>query len=128
MKRLMNHLPLLQYLQSLAPSEQKKIINSSNNELLKLFSELCLNITHKNINLTSSQIKNLRRFENEIKKLSERQHSYKLRKKILSKGSFLKTLLVELMPSLIEIILKRNEMKQNEISGEKEEDAENVYD
>ena len=123
MKRLTHHLPLLQYLENLAPSEQKKIISGSNQDLLKLFSELCLNITQKNISLNSNQIKNLRRFENEIKKLSERQHSFKSRKKILSKGSFLKTLLTELLPSLIEMILKKNEMRQSEIKNE-----ENVHD
>ena len=111
MKRLLRHLPLLQYLENLSPAEQKKIVGSSGNQdFLKLFNELALNIVEKNIILNSSQIRNLRRFETEIKKLSERQHSFKTRKKILTKGSFLKILISELMPSLIELVLKKNEM------------------
>ena len=111
MKRLLRHLPLLQYLENLSPAEQKKIVGSSGNQdFLKLFNELALNIVEKNIILNSSQIRNLRRFETEIKKLSERQHSFKTRKEILTKGSFLKILISELMPSLIELVLKKNEM------------------
>ena len=109
MKRLLHHFPLLQYLGNLSPLEQKKLVNNSGADLIKLFNEICLNLVHRNLSLSASQIKNLKRFESEIKKLSERKHSLKLRKKVLTKGSFLKVFLVELLPSLIELSLQNNE-------------------
>ena len=109
MKRLSRHMTLLQYLESLSSSEQKNIINGANADFIKLFSEICKNISHQNISLTQSQIKKLKRFENEILKLSQKKHSIKSRKKILTTGSFLSVFLSEIIPSLIQAILSHHE-------------------
>ena len=100
---------MLQYLESLSSSEQKKIVNSANTDLIKLFSEICKNLTHRNINLTHSQIKKLKKFESDILKLSQKKHSVTTRKKILTSGNFLSVFLSEIIPSLIDIILSHHE-------------------
>ena len=42
MKRVIEHLPILEYLSKLSPKEQKLMIKGAPKELLFLFSEICL--------------------------------------------------------------------------------------
>ena len=57
--------------------------------------------------ITSNQQKKLQKFESQIVKLSKKNHSLAKRKQILSGGSFMKTLLDESLPPLVDSILTK---------------------
>ena len=108
MKQIREHIKTLKYLKSLKSKNKKKeFIQSASNSLLKSISSIALNICKKNIPLTKSEIKKLRRFESEIKLLSQRKHSMLKRKKILGSGGVLNALL-SLLPTLIGGLMARS--------------------
>lgn len=107
MKQIREHLKTLKYLKSLkSKNKKKKFIQSASNSLLKSISSIALNICKKNIPLTESEIKKLKRFEKEIKLLAERKHSMTKRKKILGSGGVLNALL-SLLPTLIGSLMSK---------------------
>ena len=108
MKRVIDHLPVLQYLRKLNSKEQKLLIRGAPKELLFLFSEICLNLIKRNIPLEKSQIDKLKRYENQIISLTQKKHSLAKRRSILHGGSFLKNLLDETLPSLLVSCLRKN--------------------
>ena len=93
MKRVIQHMPILEYLRSLTSKEQKNLILNAPKQLLLTLSEIALNLIGKNIVLTKPQISKLQKHEKQILELSERKHSLSRRKQILRGGSFLKNLL-----------------------------------
>ena len=101
MKRVINHMPILQYLRTLKPPEQKNLILNAPKELILTLSEICLNLIQRNIVLSSSQILKLRKFEKVIVSLSEKKHSLANRKRLIRGGGFLKNLLDSTVPPLI---------------------------
>ena len=104
MENLKKHIPILEYLKSLNTKEQKQLIKNANVGLLRVFSEICINLIKRNIELSSADIKRLKKYEHLIEKLSQRKHSAKVRKNILQKGGFLSSIL-SLLPTLIGGIL-----------------------
>ena len=104
MKQLKEHMSILEYLRSLTKTEQKNFIKFANRKLLEVFSAIALNILKRNIPLTRKEIQKLRPYETEIKMLSQRHHSLKKRRKILSTGGMLSSLL-SLVPTLISGVL-----------------------
>ena len=108
MKRVIDHLPVLQYLRKLNSKEQKLLIRGAPKELLFLFSEICLNLIKRNIPLEKSQIDKLKRYENQIISLTQKKHSLAKRRSILHGGSFLKNLLDKTLPSLLVSCLRKN--------------------
>ena len=100
MKQLKKHISILEYLRSLTKIQQKHFIKIANRELLEVFGSIALNILKRNIPLSKKEIKTLRRYENEIKMLCEKRHSLKKRRKVLSTGGVLNSLL-SLLPTLI---------------------------
>ena len=94
----------MEYLQTLSEKEQQLFLKSASRPLLKCFAEIALNIVKKQIPLTNSEIKKLKKYEKEIILLSKRVHSHEKRKKILSRGGFMPSLL-SLLPTLVNGIL-----------------------
>lgn len=104
MRQLQKHIPVLEYIQQLSPKDQKSFINTASKPLLHCLSGLCLNIIKRQIPLSASEIKKLRKFEREIKILSEKRHSLSKRKKVLASGGFMSALLT-LLPTLISSVI-----------------------
>ena len=100
MKNLKKNLPLLEYLKNLSKKNQNNIIKFADKPLLICLSEICLNLVKRNIPLKSQDIKRLKKYESEIRTLSEKKHSLTKRKKILSRGGLLPGLL-SILPTLI---------------------------
>ena len=63
MRQLQKHIPVLEYIQQLSPKDQKSFINTASKPLLHCLSGLCLNIIKRQIPLSASEIKKLRKFE-----------------------------------------------------------------
>ena len=130
MKRVLEHLPILEYLSKLSPKEQKLMIKGAPKELLFLFSEICLNLIKRNIPLEKNQIIKLRKFENQIISLTQKKHSLGKRRAILHGGSFLKHLIDETLPPLLVSCLKKGRSKKqngnNGRASEKEMGKEDV--
>ena len=110
MKRLIQHIPVLQYIRTLNSLEQKKLLLNAPKQLLITLSEIALNLIQRNISLTGTQISKLKKFEKEIVQLSAKKHSLNKRKKILRKGTFFKSLLDSTVPSLM-VSLARSKTK-----------------
>ena len=104
MDNLKKHIPILEYLKNLNSKEQKNLIKNANVALLRVFSEICLNLMKRNIELSPLDITRLKKHEHLIKKLSQRKHSIKVRKNILQRGGFLSSIL-SLLPALVGGIL-----------------------
>ena len=108
MKRIIQNLPILQYLSKLTKSEQKQLISGAPRSLLICFSEIALNLVEKNIPLTKKQIGMLRKHESKIKDLTSKKHSLNKRKIILRGGSFLKDLLQATLPPMIVSVIRKS--------------------
>ena len=104
MENLKRHIPILEYLKSLKEKEQKQLIKNANIALLRVFSEICLNLIKRNIELSPLDITRLKKYEHLIIRLSQRKHSTKVRKNILQRGGFLSSLL-SILPALVGGIL-----------------------
>lgn len=104
MKQLKEHISILTYIRSLSPKDQKNFIKTASRPLLEVLSSIALNIIKRNIPLTKKDITKLRRYEQLIKKLSEKKHSLVSRRKMLTTGGFLSSLL-SLLPTLVSGVL-----------------------
>ena len=104
MRQLQRHIPVLEYIHDLSAKDQKLFITHASKPLLLCLSGICLNIIKRQIPLSSSDIKKLKKYEKEIKTLSERRHSLTKRKKILASGGFMSALL-SLLPTLISSVI-----------------------
>ena len=105
MKKLKKLLPVLEYLVSLKPSDQKKFISTANREILQIFTSICINILKQGLPLTHDHVKKLRKIEPQIKLLANKSHSIRKKRSIISKGGFVGTLLGTLLPVLVSGIL-----------------------
>ena len=104
MKNIKKHLGILEYLRDLPKKNQINIIKNADKKLLHCLSEICLNLVRRQIPLKPNEIKNLKKYEKEIRILAERKHSLVKRKKVLIKGGFFPSLL-GLLPTLISGII-----------------------
>ena len=104
MKNLEKHIGVLEYLKELKPADQKRFIQSASKSLLHCLSEICLNLVRQNISLNSSDINKLKKYEKEILTLSEKRHSLKKRKQLITRGGLLNSLL-HILPAILTGIL-----------------------
>ena len=104
MNNIKKHVPLMEYLKTLSEKEQRLFLKSASRPLLRAFAEIALNIVKRQLPLSNTDIKRLKKHENEIIQLSKRKHSHEKRKQILMKGGFLPSLL-SLLPTLVTGIL-----------------------
>ena len=105
MKKLKKSLPVLEYLVTLKPSDQKKFISIANREILEIFTSICINILKQGLPLTHDHIKKLRKIEPQIKLLANKSHSMRKKRNIIARGGFVGTLLSTLLPVLVSGIL-----------------------
>ena len=66
MKRVIYHLGILHYLNTLSVKDQQALVNGAPKELCYFLCEIAMNCLRKNIPLTSNQIKKLKKHEKEI--------------------------------------------------------------
>lgn len=104
MRQLQKHIPILEYIRELSPKHQKSFLSTASKPLLHCLSGICLNLIKRQIPLSPSEIQKLRKYEKEIKSLSEKRHSLAKRKKILASGGFVNALL-SLLPTLVSSII-----------------------
>lgn len=100
MKRIVENMGILQYLNNLSAKDQKNLISGAPKSLLVCLSEIALNVCLKQLPLTLNQVKKLKKFEKQILFLSKKKHSLEKRKKLLKGGSFLSSFLSTLLPPL----------------------------
>lgn len=113
MKRIINEMPMLQYLSRLKKKEQKDLISGAPKQLLICLSEIALNVVFKHLNLNKTQIKKLKKFEQVIISLSQKKHSLVKRKKLLGTGNFLHNFLGAVMPPLTLAAIRQPTGKKN---------------
>ena len=69
-------LPLLEYMHSLGPRRQRKLVEKANSKVIKVISDLAHNINRGNISVTEDQLKKLQKFKKEIKLLSKKKCAF----------------------------------------------------
>ena len=105
-QRVTQHFGVLEYLKDLSSLEQKRFIQNASCELLKVISEICLNLLKGNITIPDSDLQRLRKYKQQIVLLSKRKHSIKKRKVICNqKGGFLGSLISIALPAIISSIV-----------------------
>ena len=120
MRRLIEHLPVLNYMRRLSTIEQKNLISTAPKDLLITLSEIALNIISKNIPLTRLQIEKLRKFEKDIVSLSQKKHSLAKRRKILRGKGLVKNLLDVTIPPLMVSLARKKQSKSKKDVGRQE--------
>lgn len=101
LKRLKNHIPMLQVLHKAKPKMTRSIINTADPALLTTLSECSLNVLNGNQKISPKCKQILTKHKNQLRHLAAPPHkvSYKRKKKILlQKGGFI-------IPALIGSVL-----------------------
>lgn len=82
---------LLHVLQSANPALQRAIIQYGKPELITTLSEICLNVVHGNIHISTAALRKLRRYKGAIRQLANsRKRDVQLQRRILlQRGGFL---------------------------------------
>ena len=99
--RLEKHAHLLHYLAKGKKSIVRVIINEADRDIINVLCECAHNIIQRNIPLTSSQKRNLRKHKSKFFILLDKKASIKKKKKALQQGGFLGTLLGAVLPVVI---------------------------
>ena len=73
--RVKSHLGVLEYLRDLNEKEQKRFIKHASVELLRVISELCLNLMKGTIEISNGDLQKLKKYKKQIIALSEKIHS-----------------------------------------------------
>ena len=100
-------LPVLEYVHKLSKYQQKKFVKSADVNLLKILSEICYNLNHNNLNLSSNDIQLLKPYKHDILFLCSKRRSSEDRRKTLQKGGFLNLLLQTAIPLLLKSLFPK---------------------
>ena len=95
------HLPLLEYLSKSTPKIRRAIIQESNPEIIKVLSECANSVIKGGIPLNNAQSSKLKRYRKQLHLLSKKSVSLKKKRKVLSGGFLLGSLLGTLLPALV---------------------------
>ena len=95
------HLPLLEYLAKSNPKIQKAIVSESDPEVIDIICECANSVLKGGVPLSSTQSKKLKRYRKKLHELTKKNTSVKRKKKILSGGFLLGSLLGSLIPGVV---------------------------
>ena len=104
--RLKKQAPALCMLCYAKPKMRKAVIESADKDLIHCLCECALNILKGNVTLTKDQLKQLSRYKQHLRQLTEKKLALKKKKEIIQKGGFLPALLAPLAASVIAPLLK----------------------
>lgn len=99
--RLRKHAALLNYLSRGKPSIVRAIVKEADKDIVNLLCECAHNVVNRNIPLSPSQKRGLRKHKNKLLILLDKSVSIKKKKKALQTGGFIGTLLAAVLPALI---------------------------
>ena len=112
-EQVRSHLGVLEYLRDLDESHRIKFIKTASPQILRVISELALNLLHSNIKVSNENLQKLKKHKNKIIKLSQRKHSTQTRRNLLSmRGGLLGTFLAAVVPSVISAIIAATQRKK----------------
>lgn len=95
------HLPLLEYLAKSKPKIRSAIITESDPEVIRILCECAHSVLKGGVPLTPNQSRALKRYRAQLHQLTKKRTSIKKKKKILSGGALLGSLIGTLIPSVI---------------------------
>ena len=100
-------LPILERLSKAKPAERKRILKSASPELIQSIVECIENVLEGNVKIRKSNLRNLKKFKNILRKIiaAGRKLSHKKKVIIQSGGSFLPALLVPVISILVQSLL-----------------------
>ena len=112
MSNLENNLRALKRLRKLTAKQRKVYVSCCNKQLVNCISEVSRNLLKGNIDLTTKQLKCLKRYKDVIRKVSCKKNSLKKRQKIITQnGGFLGALIgpaIGAITSLIGSLINTN--------------------
>jgi hypothetical protein len=103
-QRVQHLLSALQKFKRMKPKNKKVFLKSCKNDFIHGICECVRNLLKGHIPLKSRQLKCLSRHKQTLRKLSLKNTSLKLRKKILQKGGFLGALISPLITGLASLL------------------------
>ena len=106
--RMKKHLPMLKWLSTAKPKEQKAVIRVLGNDALKAVDECCVNVLKGNVPLTKSQKHRLSRFKQVMRKLGGggKALSTSSKRRLIQTGGFLGALLPPILSILGGLLFK----------------------
>lgn len=107
-QRLKDHWAELKALVKAKPKERRHILKQPGDELTKCLCECALNTLNSNVTLTAAQFKKLSRHKRILRLLADKKVSLKSKKKKILKqaGGFLVPLLVPILTTVLELLVK----------------------
>ena len=101
MSRLVeDHIHILKWLSEAKPAAIRSIIKSADKDLLDALCECGLNVLKGRVPLTPSQKNRLRRYKDDLRRLTRKKTLVREKKALLQKGGFLGTLLAPVLGAL----------------------------
>ena len=92
-RRLKKNVPMLKILQYAKPSLVKQVLKQSDNELLSVLCECCLNVLRGNVPLSTYQKKRLKFFKKTLRAAADKKTTLARKRVLFQKGGFLRLLI-----------------------------------
>lgn len=106
-QRVKKHLPLLKWLSTAKPKEQKAVIRVLDNDALKAFHECCYNLLKGHVPLSRGQKQRLSRYKKVIRRLGGKSKlSTSGKRHLVQTGGFLGALLPPILGVLGSLLFK----------------------
>jgi hypothetical protein len=96
-KRLHRNITLLDVLSKATKAQRDALINTATNDQLQCICDCATNILNENIPISDNQYKKLRRFQNQIRYISNSDDNIANKKLVIQKGGFLPVLLTPIL-------------------------------
>lgn len=93
-KRLFGHRHLINVLATASPKLRKAILNQADKSLIQTLTESCHNVANGNIKISPCNLRKLKRYKSQIRKITCPKSGWQLKKKVLiQSGGFLPILM-----------------------------------
>lgn len=101
MQRVKRHLPALKALSKATKKVQKAMISKASKDFIETLVEICMNIIKGNVPLNKAQFDSLKRFRQQLRKVTLKNTSQVKKRQLLMRGGFLGALLKPLLGLLL---------------------------
>ena len=103
--RVKRHLPLLKWLSTVKPKEQKAVVRALDKDALNAMHECCVNILKGNVPLSGGQKQRLSRYKRVLRRLGGAK-SVSAKRRLIQTGGFLGALLTPIVQFLGHLLFK----------------------
>ena len=110
LSRLKRNISTLRALTKFKPRLRQSVVENADDDLIKALSEIALNVLNGNLQLSAGEKERLRKYQKELRKLTEPRRSIKSKRRILVQSGgavFLPTLVATLLASGVGKLLEK---------------------